>query len=113
MIALTTPEEVENFVNQNSLGVIFKSGSCRQTENAFHRLTAFFNKYPDVPAARIDVVLHRNASNMATGLAGKKHESPQILVFKDGKCIFEANHWRIEAITLIDVVESYVQDRSA
>ncbi len=113
MIALTTQEDVENFVKQNARAVIFKAGSCRQTENALHRLTAFFNKYPDIPAARIDVVSHRNASNMATGLSGKKHESPQVLVFKAGECIFEANHWRIEAITLIDIVESYLTDRSA
>jgi len=113
MIALTTQEDVESFVKQNALAVIFKAGSCRQTENALHRLTAFFKKYTDIPAAKVDVVSHRSASNMATGLSGKKHESPQVLLFKDGKCIFEANHWRIEAITLIDAVESYAHDRSA
>lgn len=113
MITLQTQEEVENFVKQNARAVIFKAGSCRQTEIAVHRLTAFFKKYPDIPAAKIDVVSHRNASNVATHLSGKKHESPQVLVFKDGECIFEANHWRIEAITLIDAVESHVHDRSA
>jgi bacillithiol system protein YtxJ len=111
MIALTTQEEVENFVKQNSLAVLFKAGSCRQTENAMHRLTAFFKKHSDVPVGTIDVVLHRTASNTATGLSWKKHESPQVLVFKDGKCIFEANHWRIETITLIDALEPHLEVR--
>jgi len=107
MTELTTPEEVQEFIEQNSIAVIFKSGQCRQTDEAIRRLKPFFNKYPDVPVALIEVVEHRKASVKATDLAGKKHESPQLLLFKDGKCIYDANHWRIEGVALIDVVATH------
>jgi bacillithiol system protein YtxJ len=112
MTDLTTKEEVQNFIEKNPVAVIYKAGSCRQTEEALRRLNPFFKKYPDLPAAIIDVVADRSASTMVTGLSGKKHESPQILLFKDGTCVFEANHWRIEAVTVIDAVESHLNQHN-
>lgn len=105
MTDLTTKEDVQNFIERNPYAVIFKAGTCRQTQQAQDRLSPFFKKYPDIPAARIDVANHQEASAIATGLSGKKHESPQLLLFKEGKCVFHANHWRIDAITLINSVE--------
>ncbi len=113
MDELTTQEEVQYFVNENPIAVIFKAGKCRQTEEALKRLTPFFKQYPGIPAAMIDVVDHRDASSMATSLSGKKHESPQLLLFKNENCVFESNHWRIEAMTLIEAVKLHFKDRNA
>jgi bacillithiol system protein YtxJ len=104
---LTTEDDVRSFIGQNSLAIIFKAGRCRQTGEALRRLNPFFKKYPDLPAAVIDVVLHPDASMAATGMSDTKHESPQVLLFKDGKCVFNANHWRIDTISLLDEVERY------
>jgi bacillithiol system protein YtxJ len=104
---LTTEDDVRSFIGQNSLAIIFKAGRCRQTGEALRRLNPFFKKYPDLPAAVIDVVLHTDASMAVTGMSDTKHESPQVLLFKDGKCVFNANHWRIDTISLLDEVERY------
>jgi len=107
MTELTTQDDVKNFIKQNPVAVIFKAGMCRQTREALNRLNPFFKKYPDIPAASIDAAKHLDASTMAAGMSGKKHESPQVLLFKDEKCVFNANHWRIDAISLIDAVETH------
>ncbi len=107
MIELTSQDDVQNFVKENNIAVIFKAGGCRQTREALRKITPFFKKHPGIPAGKIDVVQHRDASAEATNLSGKKHESPQILLFRDGQCVYDANHWRIEGISLIDAIESF------
>jgi bacillithiol system protein YtxJ len=109
MKELTTADDIRHFLDQNRFAVIFKAGTCRQTESALNRLTPFFKKYPAVPAARINVVKHPEVSKLITSLSGRKHESPQVLLFQDAKCFFDAHHWRIDAIPLIDALEGLIE----
>lgn len=40
----------------------------------------------------LDLIAYRNLSNTIATRYGVEHESPQILVIKDGKCVFDASH---------------------
>src|SRR5690625_7802150 len=43
----------------------------------------------------IRVVELRPASNLLSQLTGIRHESPQVILFRDGKPVFEVNNWDI------------------
>ena len=40
----------------------------------------------------LDLLLHRNLSNANAGRYQVEHESPQLLVIKEGKCVYVAAH---------------------
>jgi bacillithiol system protein YtxJ len=45
----------------------------------------------------LDLLNYRDVSNTAADLFQVHHESPQILVIKNGECIFESSHGEISA----------------
>jgi len=51
----------------------------------------------------LDLLAHRPLSNKVAEVFGVHHESPQVLVIKDGKCIFDESHL---AISMNDIVET-------
>ena len=48
----------------------------------------------------INVVENRETSNSVASKFGIQHESPQILVIKNGRCIYDASHSLIDANTV-------------
>lgn len=40
----------------------------------------------------LDLLRHRDISNLIAATFGVDHESPQILLIKDGRCIHDASH---------------------
>ena len=83
--------------------VIFKhSTRCSISSVAFQRLQKA--KQPDgMDFYYLDLLAHRPLSNKVSELFSVHHESPQILVIKDGKCIYDESHL---AISMMDIVES-------
>lgn len=55
---------------------------------------------PGVRYARVLVVEHRPVSNAVAEDTGVKHESPQVLLLKNGTSIWAASHGRITADAL-------------
>jgi bacillithiol system protein YtxJ len=51
----------------------------------------------------LDLLAHRPLSNKIAETFRVHHESPQILVIRDGKCIYDESHL---AISMMDIVES-------
>ena len=50
----------------------------------------------------LDLIQHRDISNEIANRYGVDHESPQILVIKNGVCTFHSSHGEISANQLID-----------
>ena len=40
----------------------------------------------------LDVIAHREISNAIAEEYGVRHQSPQMLVIKDGRCVYDASH---------------------
>ena len=51
----------------------------------------------------LDLIKHRNISNKIAADFDVQHKSPQILVIRDGKCIYTESH---SGITMEDIVEA-------
>jgi bacillithiol system protein YtxJ len=54
----------------------------------------------------LDLVAHRNVSNYIAETFGVNHESPQILVIKNGECIFDESHNGIRMDDIIELVSA-------
>jgi bacillithiol system protein YtxJ len=51
----------------------------------------------DVLPYHLDLIAHRDLSNAVAEQFGVRHESPQILLIKDGQCVYDASHLSISA----------------
>lgn len=50
----------------------------------------------------IRVIESRPASNAVTERTGIRHESPQVILFRDGQAVFDVDNWNITPDTLAD-----------
>ena len=83
--------------------VIFKhSTRCSISSVAFQRLQKA--QQPEgIDFYYLDLLAHRPLSNRVAEVFKVHHESPQVLVIKDGKCIFDESHL---GISMLDIVEN-------
>ena len=94
---LASPQEVDSFLKENPTAAIFKAGACHKTPETFVHVEAHLGPREDLKLGIIKVIEARPASNHVAALTGVEHESPQILLFKDGKKIFDRDNWDITA----------------
>jgi bacillithiol system protein YtxJ len=95
MVNLTTPDEVDAFVRDNPACAIFKVGTCHKTPQTFVHVEAHLGGRPDLPVGLIRVVESRAASNRVEETTGIRHESPQLILFRDGRAVFDRDNWDI------------------
>lgn len=104
-IHLTDEEQLRQLISKSGAKpqVIFKhSTRCSISSVAFHRLQK--SQVPEgVDFYYLDLLAHRPLSNRVAELFKVHHESPQVLVIKDGKCIYDESHL---AIFMNDIAES-------
>jgi bacillithiol system protein YtxJ len=92
---LSTPAQVDAFVAKHQSAAVFKAGTCGKTNDAFRHVEAKLGPREDLPLGLIQVVEARHASNRVSELTGIRHESPQLIFFKDGKAVFDRDNWDI------------------
>lgn len=101
---LTSEEQLSQIIQLSAEKpqVIFKhSTRCSISDVAKSRLER--NTFPeDMDFYYLDLLNHRSLSQKIAETFGVVHESPQVLVIKDGKCVFDASHM---AIRFEDIVE--------
>ncbi len=84
--------------------VIFKhSTRCSISSMALSRFEAKWQDDPTIPVFYLDLLQHRDISNDIASLFGITHQSPQVLVIKNGACIYDASH---TGITVSGVLEA-------
>ncbi len=98
---LTTAEEVDAFVRENPAAAVFKAGTCHKTQETFQHVQTHLELREDLRLGIIRVVEARAASNRVAEMTGIAHESPQIILFRDGRPVFDRDNWDItgEALT--------------
>lgn len=95
MVELTTPEEADQFLEQNPLAAVFKAGTCHKTMQGWGHVQKFLEPREDIRVGIIRVVENRAASNRVAERSGIVHHSPQIILFKEGQPLYELNNWDI------------------
>lgn len=84
--------------------VIFKhSTRCSISSMALNRLEK--SVAPErVVFYYLDLIAHRAISNMIAEKWSVEHESPQVLIIRDGKCVYDNSHNGITMQALSEVV---------
>lgn len=96
MKEIQTIDQFEELKESNGSFILLKhSATCPVSHEAFRESETFFSNNPDTSFVFVVVQTSRQLSNAIEEKTGIKHESPQILFFKNGKVSEHASHWNI------------------
>jgi len=111
--ALNNSEQLEKIktssYNSDLLGIlIFKhSTRCEVSAMVLDRLERGWNySNSQLPVYFLDLLNYRNLSDEIASVFGVRHESPQVLLIKDGICRYNDSHMVISVQRITDSVES-------
>jgi bacillithiol system protein YtxJ len=104
---LSTPDEVDAFLKEHESAAIFKAGLCHKNVETFGYVQAELEPREDIPLGVIRVVEARAASNHVARLTHVIHESPQILLFREGKAVFDRDNWDITALEVREALQAH------
>jgi bacillithiol system protein YtxJ len=96
-IQLTSEEQLNRLISLSyqRIQVIFKhSTRCSISSVAWKRVQKN-EKQTDIAFYFLDIIAYRGLSNKIADTFKVHHESPQILVIKNGQCIFDESHLSI------------------
>lgn len=103
-IHLTDDEQLKQIISKSQIKpqVIFKhSTRCSISAVALQRLQKI-SQPSDIDFYFLDLLSYRSLSNRVAEHFKVPHESPQVLVIKDGKCVYDESHM---GISMNDIVE--------
>lgn len=95
--------QLDDLINQSYQAPVFifkHSTRCSISSHAFEEFQTFSRKHPEAVTAYISIIQQRDLSNRLAALAQTKHESPQVFLFKQGKPVWNASHWKIDQANL-------------
>ena len=85
--------------------LLFKhSTRCSISSMALHRLETKWKDDSKVPAYYLDLLDYRDISNEIEKLFSVDHASPQVLLIKNGTCIYHNSHNGISAAAVLEAV---------
>lgn len=105
-IPLESAEQVKEIKQKQGYSIIFKhSIRCATSLMAKRRLEMDKDHLPDeLPLYFLDLIRFREVSNLVAEDFQVYHESPQLLVIKDGECILDQSHSHISLEEALSVL---------
>ena len=103
-IHLTDEEQLKQIISksQTKPQAIFKhSTRCSISTVALQRLQKV-SQPGDIDFYFLDLLAYRNLSNKIAETFKVHHQSPQVLLIKDGNCIYEESHMSISMNEIVD-----------
>jgi len=103
-IHLTDDEQIKQIVSKSQIKpqVIFKhSTRCSISAVALQRLQKS-SQPSDIDFYFLDLLANRQLSNKVADVFKVHHESPQILVIRDGDCVYDESHLGISMNEIVD-----------
>lgn len=99
-IQLTEINQLQEIKNDEVPSIIFKhSTRCSISSMALRNFENSFN-IDDVKVYYLDLIAHRNISNEIADMFNVYHQSPQAIVLKNGRSIYDASHGDINVIDI-------------
>ena len=105
-IQLESAEQLAAIKQHEGYSAIFKhSTRCSISMMVKKRFELDGDKIPsDMPMYFLDLIKHRDISNQIATDFVVHHESPQLLVIKDGECILDLSHGQVSVDEALSVV---------
>ncbi len=100
-------QDIQNLSKEQSANgltvLIFKhSTRCSISSMALNRLETKWKENDKIPTYYLDLLAHRDLSDEIAAMYSIKHESPQILLIKNGICVYHASHTNISASDILE-----------
>ncbi len=97
MQQLKSVPEARDILRQ-PVAVIFKhSTRCPISAAAYSEMRSFLESNRQAPVWLVDVIADRDVSAEISRLTSVRHESPQVLILKDGHVVWHASHYGVTA----------------
>jgi bacillithiol system protein YtxJ len=90
-------DEIVAFLNQKPVVIFKHSTRCSISRMALKQFENEFDLEDSVDTYFLDLLEHRDISNEIASRFGVYHQSPQLLLIKDGKAIYDVSHDAIDA----------------
>lgn len=87
--------------------LLFKhSTRCSISSMALNRLESKWNDNEQIPAYYLDLLSYRDVSNEIANLFSVEHASPQVLLIKNGVCVYHNSHNGINASEILEAAKA-------
>ena len=106
-IPLTDLGQLNEIINKSTETpvAIFKHCTrCSVSRMALKQFESEFNLTSKVTPYFLDLLEHRDISNEIVIRFGVVHQSPQLILIKDGKAVYNASHSDIAAMKLVEII---------
>jgi bacillithiol system protein YtxJ len=98
----TTLENLMTASKQKPVIVFKHSNTCSISARAYREMEKF-----DGQVNILEVQSARDISRELANLTGIRHETPQVIVFRDGKAVWNASHFDVTAGEVAKAVQSH------
>jgi bacillithiol system protein YtxJ len=100
MKQLTSSGEVDSAVSGETAALYKHSDTCPISAAAREQVGRFLERHPDAPFYMVNVNDAADVSSYVVEKTGIEHQSPQLIVFRDGEPAWHAAHFDITADAL-------------
>ena len=83
--------------NEKPVAIFKHSTRCSVSRMALKQFENEFNSSDKVTPYFLDLIAHRDISNEIANRFGVTHQSPQLILIKEGKAIYNVSHSDIDA----------------
>lgn len=90
-------DEIAEESNESPILIFKHSTRCSISRFALKQFESEFNLEGTIKPYFLDLLMHRDISNEIAHRFGVQHQSPQLIVIKNGRAIYNASHQDIEA----------------
>lgn len=106
-IKLEDIKQLEDIRVANGYSLIFKhSTRCSISMMAKKRVDMDLDDLPEnVKPYFLDLIAHREISNQIAEIFSVYHESPQLLLIKDGECVLDQSHGDISIEETLELIK--------
>lgn len=104
--SLESAEQINAIKGQEGYSLIFKhSTRCSISMMVKKRFELDWDKLPgSLPLYFLDLIKYRDLSNQIASDFTVQHESPQMLVIKDGECVLDLSHGEVSVDEALSVI---------
>ena len=100
MRELTSRAELEEMFEAEQ-AILFKhSTRCGLSTTAVRQVRKFAENFPAAQIYHLKVIEYRPLSDEVEARTKIRHETPQVILFKDGQALFDASHRAVRVDTL-------------
>ena len=105
-IPLRSQQQPDYIKSAKGYSIIFKhSTRCSVSMMTKKRMEMDRDLLPEnIPVYFLDLISYRDLSNAISNIFQVHHESPQLLLIKDGECIYETSHGEISLEDALDQI---------